>query len=107
MECPKCFNEGRLEVKKIGNHSYLYCLHIIKEGGKTRKKRCYLGAAQYTYVERFNPLGLTGLHDKERFVRYARKLLDNLSPQQLEWLKEALHRKIGEVMKIVQQGEGG
>lgn len=94
MECPRCGGEGYLERRKVEGHVYLYCVHQKSEMGKRRKWRCYLGAEKYDYVERFNPLDLAGLYDKERFMRYMKRLLDSLEPNQLKWLEEALHHKI-------------
>jgi len=91
--CPRCANKGYLERRRVGDHIYLYFVHERREGGRRKRLRCYLGATKYTYVEKFNPLDLSGLHDKERFMRYAMRLLDELSPEQLKWLKGALHHK--------------
>jgi hypothetical protein len=86
--CPRCGGLGYLERRSVGGHVYVYCRHVWREGGRRRERKCYLGAEEYDYVERFQLLGLAGLTDKERFRRYMRSLLERLSPEDLTWIME-------------------
>jgi len=58
--------------------------------------KCYLGALKYEYVEKFNPLGLSGLHDTSRFSKYIKILIDNMTREQLVDLLDYIKQKIGE-----------
>jgi hypothetical protein len=98
--CPRCGKLGYVEVRNVNGRIYHYFVHRWMEGWRRRVHKCYLGAQNYRYVEKFNPLGLAGLTDRERFTRYLRELLKMLTPQQIEWLKK-------EVSEFVQQSEGG
>ena len=99
-DCPCREKPGYVEARRRGDQIYYYFVHYWKEGGKRRIHKCYLGAHRYKYVEPFNPLGLAGELDRARFIRYLRRLLEKLTPEQKQWLKE-------EVMKLVGQSEGG
>jgi hypothetical protein len=42
--CPVCGQKiSYIERKKIHEKFYLYCVHVKREGGKRKTKRCYLG----------------------------------------------------------------
>jgi hypothetical protein len=42
--CPKCGQKiSYIEKKLIGRNTYLYAVHVKREGGKRKVKRCYLG----------------------------------------------------------------
>ena len=92
--CPRCGCRGYVERKRSGSRVYMYYVHDRYEDGKRKRRRCYLGADRYSYVEQFNPLGLSGLADKDRFARYMRKLVEQLTPEQLEILVEIVREKL-------------
>jgi hypothetical protein len=99
--CPRCGEEGYLEVRRTKHNDYYFCVHDEwVEGRRVSRRRCYLGAARYKEVEPLNPLGLTGLFDRERFKRYAIELLDNLEVEDLRWLLYEVRKRLGE------EGEG-
>jgi hypothetical protein len=98
-ECPCRDKPGYVEARRKGGQTYYYFVHYWKQDGKRRIHKCYLGPVRYRYVEPFNELGLAGLTDKQRFVRYLRALLDRLSPEQMQWLRE-------EVMRVEGDAEG-
>jgi hypothetical protein len=50
----------------------------------------------YEYVEKFNPIGLSGLHDTSRFSKYIKRLIDNMTREQLVDLLDYIRSKIGE-----------
>jgi hypothetical protein len=85
--CPRCGRAYQyIEKRKVGNNVYFYAVHdwVKREDGKRYAVRCYLGSKQYQYVEQFQQLGLAGLIDKERFVRYALNVLDKLDEEQIK-----------------------
>jgi hypothetical protein len=94
--CPRCGSEGYLEKRKRNDHIYIYFVHVKSEGKKRHIHKCYLGALNYEYVEKFNPIGLSGLHDKERFSKYIKRLIDNMTKEQLVDLLDYIKQKIGE-----------
>jgi len=49
--CPVCNSEGYLLNEKRRNQKYLYVLHIIKEDGKTKRKKHYIGKDLETIKE--------------------------------------------------------
>jgi hypothetical protein len=87
--CPLCNREGYFSRERRGNRYYVYFKH--KSGGK-----CYLGADTYYYVEKYNRLGLTGIHDKERFKRYLLELIDQLTEDQLKEVFEIIKKRLNE-----------
>jgi hypothetical protein len=48
----------------------------------------------FIYITR-NELALRGLHDKERFYEYALRVIDQLTVDQLERLREHINRRLG------------
>jgi hypothetical protein len=61
QDCPICHNpiawlECRRVKSKVGGvereHIYIYAWHTFKEDGKTKRKKCYVGAYTYDYVAR-------------------------------------------------------
>jgi hypothetical protein len=100
-------------VRPRGNNAYYYVKHVESEGGARRARWCYLGPDQYIYVEHFNELGLAGMHDSARHLRYAQYLLSRfdqgtllelgrfvvsrLGRRALLELREAVDRRLGEV----------
>jgi DNA adenine methylase len=49
--CPVCNSEGYLLTEKRGNQKYLYVIHIIKENGKIKRKKHYIGKDLETIKE--------------------------------------------------------
>ena len=49
--CPVCNSEGYLSTEKHGNYRYLYVIHIIKENGKIKRKKHYIGKDLETIKE--------------------------------------------------------
>jgi len=95
--CPRCGSEGYLERRRTEHNVYYYCVHDqYVDGKRVGRRRCYLGAAEYKEVEQINPLGLTGLFDRERFRKYALALLDNLEVEDLRWLLYEVRKRLGE-----------
>ncbi len=44
--CPKCGQKfSYLEERRIGNRIYHYAVHVRREKGKRKVKKCYLGAS--------------------------------------------------------------
>ena len=91
--CPRCGGLGYWERRRRGEHEYIYVVH--RAGGKV--SRCYLGAAAYDYVERFNQLGLSGAADELRFERYAESLVARLTASQLRRLRELVEARLAEL----------
>jgi len=92
--CPRCGSKGYLEYRKRGDRVYVYMHHRVSEGGKRRVKKCYLGARSYSYVEKLNPLGLKGMMDRDRFLKYALSIIDSLTMDQLIELKRLIDDKL-------------
>jgi hypothetical protein len=96
VSCPRCGGLGywAREVREgpRGRHAYVYVVHV--EGGRRRK--CYLGAEAYDYVERFHGLGLAGDMDGGRWRRYAEQLIDRLKPEDLRWLLGMIRERLGD-----------
>lgn len=91
--CPRCGRAYQyIEKRKVGNNVYFYAVHdwVKREDGKRYAVRCYLGSKQYQYVEQFQQLGLAGLIDEERYIRYALNVLDKLSEEQIKKLNGKL-----------------
>jgi len=86
--CPRCGDLGYIERRRRGEHVYIYIIH--RDGKRVHK--CYLGAERYDYVERFHEIGLAGMHDEERFWRYAEELVSKLTYEQLVKLEELIAR---------------
>jgi hypothetical protein len=95
VTCPRCGLSGYIEYQRRGEHTYVYCRHEYVEGGRrTGIKKCYLGAVKYENVERFQSLGLAGLHDKSRFRRYFEKLLETMSLEDLKEVKKMIEERL-------------
>ena len=93
--CPRCGRKGYLEFRRRKGQTYVYMHHQVSVKGKRKHSTCYLGARAYDYVERFNPLGLRDLTDRERFYEYALRIIDELTVDQLMKLKEHIDRRLG------------
>lgn len=115
--CPKCGMRGSFEYRRVGDQTYVYCHHKIRKMKKTkrgvrevtRQKTCYLGPQGYIYVEKFNPLGLGGLMDEDRFYDYALSIIDRLKPDQLITLKEHIEHRLASTAQSTEMSskEGG
>jgi len=111
--CPRCGVEGYMTIRARGNNAYYYVKHVESEGGTRKARWCYLGPDEYIYVEAFNELGLAGMHDEKRFLRYAQYLVSRLDQgtllefsrfivsrlgrRALLELREIVDRRLGEV----------
>jgi hypothetical protein len=87
--CPRCGRQYQyIEKRQVGKNVYYYAVHdwVKREDGKRYAVRCYLGSKKYSYVEGFQQLGLAGLIDEERFLRYALNVLDKLNEEQIRKL---------------------
>ena len=94
--CPRCGKRGYLEFRRSASGQvYVYMHHQKSVGGKRTHTSCYLGSEAYKYVEKFNELALRGLHDRERFYEYALRVIDQLTVDQLERLREHINRRLG------------
>jgi len=105
IDCPRCGEQGYIYKRYRGNKVYVYCRHPYYEGGVRRERKCYLGAEQYTYVEKFNPLGLTGAMLPSRFERYALNLISQLSEEELRKLRDMIDRRLKSASPLPEGGE--
>jgi hypothetical protein len=92
--CPRCGGRGYLEVRHRGYCTYYYACHRVREDGRWRVRKCYLGPESYSNVERFKHLGLRGIIDRDRYFKYSLRLLNKLSHKQLLALKERIEQKL-------------
>jgi len=93
--CPRCGQlGGYLWARTVNDRKYYYWVHETKVNGKRKVRRCYLGPQEYSHASIFNPIGLAGALDKDRFAKYARELLNQLNEQQKKWLFEALKSEL-------------
>jgi len=107
--CPKCHRLGYLVKERRGNRYYYYVYHFRREGGKVKREKCYLGPVEfYDHGSLFNPIGLSGLHDKIRFLRYIEKSLEQLSIAGLpeEYIVEA-YRLLDHIEKLSKELKEG
>ncbi|RSN72928.1 MAG: hypothetical protein DSO07_02195 [Thermoproteota archaeon] len=77
--CPRCSSLiDYIERRESGGNTYLYAVHVEKEEGKRRLRKCYLGPEnQYIYVSKLHTregLDLRGLMDYERAIEYLESL---------------------------------
>jgi len=93
--CPRCGSEGYMAISRKGNNAYRYVKHIESEGGAKKDRWCYLGPDQYIYVEHFNELGLAGMHDSARHLRYAQYLLSRFDQDTLLELSRSVVSRLG------------
>jgi hypothetical protein len=100
--CPRCGGRGYIERRRRGSQTYIYFHHRFRDGGRVRVRTCYIGPEEYEYVERFNPIGLRSIMDGERFYKYARSIIENLTPGQLMELKRLIEERLG-----VEKAEAG
>jgi hypothetical protein len=87
--CPRCGLPGFLEVHTVkrDGHEYKYyrVVHVINDGGRPKRKVCYLGPVgrEYRHVEDVHGIGLTNIIEQDPF-----KVISNI-----------LQKNIGIVMK--------
>jgi hypothetical protein len=93
--CARCGAEGYMTVSRRGGNAYYYVKHVESEGGTRMARWCYLGPDEYIYVEHFNELGLAGMHDKKRFLRYAQYLVSRLDQDTLLELSRSVASRLG------------
>jgi hypothetical protein len=105
--CPRCGEAGGyIEKRTVNDRTYLYFVHQRVIRGERIIRRCYLGAGEYKYVNRFNPIGLAGLIDRDRFTRYIEALVDKIGVDKiLEVFKTLISRlsreELMEAKKII------
>ena len=74
--CPRCNEPISWITKKERNGKYYY--YAVHYYGRGKRKECYLGPVDgYTYAEKINPIGLTNANEKERFLNYLHRIIDN------------------------------
>jgi hypothetical protein len=93
--CPRCGAEGYMTISRRSSNTYYYVMHIEHESGSRKARWCYLGAEEYIYVEHFNELGLAGIQDEKRFLRYAQYLVSRLDQDTLLELCRSVVSKLG------------
>jgi len=79
--CPKCGQPySYIEEIDIGDRSYLYAVHYVKDkSGKRKKKRCYLGPKEgYEYVSKTHDLEFYGMTKEDRYITYLEEILNLL-----------------------------
>ncbi|MCD6243944.1 MAG: hypothetical protein J7J65_01755 [Candidatus Korarchaeota archaeon] len=71
--CPRCGQPySYIERKEIRGtqQKYYYAVHLVKEEGKWKKKRCYLGPKVYAYATKIQGFQLYGLMETKRLIEY-------------------------------------
>jgi hypothetical protein len=76
--CPRCGKPFRwIYSGAIYGRTYLYAVHEEVEGGKKRRRKCYLGpASSYEYVSKTHDLDFFGLIREDRYIKYLEEILD-------------------------------
>jgi hypothetical protein len=93
--CPRCGRVGGyLWARTVNGRKYFYWVHESKVNGKRKVERCYLGPQEYSHASIFNPIGLAGALDRDRFMKYVRELLKELNIEQKRWLLQALENEV-------------
>jgi hypothetical protein len=99
--CPRCGEPiSYVERHRRGERIYYYAVHEYYANGKrVARRKCYLGPEVYVHGELFNRLGLAGLVDPKRYVRYLITLLAridamNLASEEKEALAEELKKAL-------------
>jgi hypothetical protein len=110
--CPRCGEPiSYVERRKRGERTYYYAVHERYVNGKRVVRKCYLGPDVYEYAERLNNLGLSGLIDSKRYVKYLSHLLARLdimtlSKEDREFLARELRAALDKLESRETQGEG-
>ena len=78
--CPRCGRPiSSIIVREIYGRRYIYAVHYVEEGGKKKKKQCYLGPAdKYVYVTKLHEdvgLELWGAWKVDRVIDYLEEIL--------------------------------
>jgi len=84
--CPSCKKPvSWYEKRKTKHNTYVYAAHEIKENGKRKIRKCYLGPEkEYNYVSRMQKgLVLRGLIDENRELEYLEELIESLIEEEL------------------------
>jgi len=105
--CPRCGMEfSYIEERDINGKTYYYAVHYIKVGGKRKKKRCYLGAQVYEYVNKLHSDMLTvhGLLTRNP-IEYLRQILDYIVNQPDEGLKHVALDTIKQYLNYLERGD--
>ena len=81
--CPRCGQTySYIERRKLkgSGKEYFYAVHMHKEGGKWRKRRCYLGPKRYDYVATLQGIQLYGLMERseKRLLEYLHDIISDL-----------------------------
>lgn len=82
--CPRCGQPySYIESHRVGGKEYFYAVHYYREeGGKRRRKRCYLGPKEYDYVTMTHEregLMFKGLTESDRAITYLTALINSVS----------------------------
>mgnify|MGYP001626450352 FL=1 len=82
-----------IERREIGNNSYFYAVHVSREKGERRIRKCYLGPSSayihVTHLHQDEGLELKGLMNKNRAVEYMNALIDYIASNYHEiWSSE-------------------
>lgn len=88
--CPRCGTKySYIEEREVNGRRYYYAVHYRSENGKRVKKKCYLGADIYEYVNRLHGdmFMVRGLVERNP-VEYLREILDYIVNQSSEVLKQ-------------------
>ncbi len=71
--CPRCgqpYSYVERTKARGTQQRYYYAVHLIKEAGKWKKKRCYLGPKVYAHVTKIQGFQLYGLMETKRLIEY-------------------------------------
>ena len=109
--CPRCGQPySYLEKKRVkgSKQEYYYAVHVYKEGGKWRKRRCYLGPSVYTHVAPIQGFQLYGLMraDTERLLMYLEEIVRELRDRE-DSLDDEGRRRIAWLMRDLIALAGG
>ena len=100
--CPRCgLPIKRILVREISGRKYVYAVHYVEEGGKKKKKQCYLGPVDhYKYVTRLHEdigVEFKGAWKIDRVLDYLEEILyalryqlSEIPPERREILKHLL-----------------
>jgi hypothetical protein len=88
--CERCGAKIDYVERKVTEfNTYLYAIHVTKEGGKWRTRKCYLGPEEeYKNVTKLHAdkegLILRGLMDQERDIEYFERLAEHFMSMELD-----------------------
>ena len=112
IECPRCGGVARwVERAKRGARTYFVAVHEVIEGGKKKRKKCYLGPGRYEYVSRLHRdigIVLRGAVDSDRVMSYIDELAGALTARALdEGLLSEVLDKLTHLVQVVRARIGG